>query len=78
LLYALAKSQACVDGNKRVALLLTSVFVRMNGGRVEASQEQREAVVLRAAESEASSRETVVAELTDWMGEHVVLDDEVS
>jgi hypothetical protein len=34
LMYALAKSQACIDGNKRVALLFVDAFVLMNGYRL--------------------------------------------
>jgi death on curing protein len=72
LLYALAKSQACLDGNKRVALILTSVFVRMNRGYLDATHGDTEAAVLRAAESEAAQREDIVQELTEWMREHLV------
>ena len=67
LLYALTKSQACADGNKRIALLLTSAFIRMNGGRLEAEHDDAANVMLAVAQSEASRREDVVAELTEWM-----------
>jgi len=33
LLYTLAKSQACPDGNKRIALVLVEAFLRLNGAR---------------------------------------------
>jgi death-on-curing protein len=71
LLYALAKSQACSDGNKRVALLLTSAFVRMNGKRLEATHSETVAVILDAAESDASRHDDVVAQLTSWMRTHL-------
>jgi prophage maintenance system killer protein len=71
LLYSLAKSQACSDGNKRVALLLTSAFVRMNGSSLKASHAESVAVILHAAESEAVDHDAVVVEITDWMRTHL-------
>lgn len=71
LLYGLAKSQACADGNKRAALLLTSAFVRMNGGRLEATHDEVFELVLTTAQSDAARREDVVVELMVWMREHV-------
>jgi prophage maintenance system killer protein len=76
LLYALAKSQACVDGNKRVTLILTSVFIRMNGGRLAATHQEAENIVLGAAESEAKRRDIIVADLTEWMRTHIESEDQ--
>jgi death on curing protein len=67
LFYALAKSQACPKGNKRVALLLTSAFIQMNGGRLAASREDTVDFLIRTAESNPADREDVVAGVTSWM-----------
>jgi len=76
LLYALGKSQACTDGNKRVALLLTLAFVQMNGGRLVATPDEIVSIVLEVAESDARERDTVVTKLTEWMRAHVVAETE--
>lgn len=72
LLYALAKSQACADGNKRAALVLTSTFIRMNDGRLNATNDEIFEAVLATAESDASRHDDVIAGLTVWMREYVV------
>ena len=40
LMFGLAKNHAFVDGNKRVAAAATSVFLRINGHRLSASNEK--------------------------------------
>jgi death on curing protein len=76
LMYALAKSQACIDGNKRVAVLLTDAFVAMNGGLLARAHDDVVEEVLAIAESDAADREDVLAQLTDWMREHLRVEDE--
>lgn len=76
LMYALAKSQACIDGNKRVAVLLTDAFVAMNGGLLAKAHDDVVEEVLAVAESDAADREEVLAQLTDWMREHLRVEDE--
>lgn len=71
LFYALAKSQACADGNKRIALLLTNAFIRINGGRFEVAHDEAVSVMLAVAASEAARRDEVVAELEEWMQQRV-------
>ena len=72
LLYALAKSQACADGNKRIALILTSAFIRINGGRIEATHDETEGVVLAAAISDTRRHDETVVDLTNWMRAHLI------
>jgi prophage maintenance system killer protein len=74
-LYGLAKSQACPKGNKRVAMLLTRAFVEINGSRLETQPREFAELVIRTATTEAAEHETVVAELTVWMREHLREDD---
>ncbi len=76
LLYALAKSQACIDGNKRVALLLTDAFVDVNGGQFAATHDELVAEILTAADSDPAEREAVVLALTEWMREHLTIEGE--
>jgi prophage maintenance system killer protein len=42
LLYSLSKSQACPDGNKRIALILTYAFLDLNGATLTATAEDVE------------------------------------
>jgi prophage maintenance system killer protein len=61
LLYALSKSQACPEGNKRVALILLEAFPNLDGrlwtSRAESSIAD---VISRVAESETTEREPEV------------------
>lgn len=72
LLYALAKSQACPDGNKRVALILVIEFLARNGSTVDLDQDEIADLVLETAQTEASSHDAVVAELTDRLRPTIV------
>jgi death on curing protein len=67
LVYALAKSQACVDGNKRIALILLRVFLYVNGFDHRAAPGEKAKMILYAAASDASQREAVLVELTAWI-----------
>lgn len=67
LLYGLAKSQACGDGNKRVALLLTVAFVRINGGDINAAPGEMSDEILRIANSAPADHDEVIAETTNWV-----------
>ena len=73
LLYSLAKSQACIDGNKRVALILTLEFLAINGAEFDdASMEDATAVILEAAASDRNERDRVLLDLTLWMTNHII------
>jgi death on curing protein len=67
LLYSLAKSQACPDGNKRIAVILTEAFLALNGAMLVAGQGELADEVIAAAESDRSDRDTILRELTDWL-----------
>lgn len=60
LLYALAKSQACPDGNKRIALILVLEFLALNGHTVETDPDDLAEIILTAAESNPGDRDAVV------------------
>lgn len=66
LLYSLARSQACPDGNKRIALILLVEFLFMNGQAVGGDPAEPAERILWAAQTEASDRETVMQQLTNW------------
>jgi death on curing protein len=72
LAYALARSQACPDGNKRVALILLLEFLFMNGATLSHDDEVPADMILAAAESERVERERVVSDLTLWLAEVIV------
>jgi death-on-curing family protein len=66
LLYSLAKSQGCRDGNKRVALILVMAFLHINGARLETTDDELAAMIIDAAESERRERDDVIIRLVDW------------
>jgi death-on-curing protein len=66
LLCALAKSQACIEGNKRVALLLVDAFIRINGYVLHVRPGELANQILRAAEADASARDQVISDATKW------------
>ena len=67
LLYTLAKSQACADGNKRIALILAEAFLALNGAELVATNDDVADMVLLAAESDMRDRDNVLQELTAWL-----------
>ncbi len=66
LAYRLLKGHACVDGNKRLALLLSSAFLELNGHDLEASAEETEHVFRYAAGSAAGDYDQMLEMLTHW------------
>jgi prophage maintenance system killer protein len=76
LLYTLAKSQACIDGNKRVALILLRAFLYINGARLNGDDDEIAARIIGAAESGRNSREDEIIELTDWLARVIVTTEE--
>jgi prophage maintenance system killer protein len=72
LLYGLSKSQACSDGNKRVALLLTVAFVRMNDAYLAVEKGELAGEILRIAGTEAHNHDAVIAEVRDWVAARLV------
>jgi death-on-curing protein len=72
LLYTLAKSQACPDGNKRIALILVRTFLHINGARLDTTTDQLVQAIIGAAESERKQRDGVLRELTEWLRQAVV------
>jgi death-on-curing protein len=73
LTYALAKSQACVDGNKRAALILLRAFLHINGATLRTAPGSLADMILDAASSESERREEVVTNMTDWLRERIVV-----
>lgn len=64
LAYSLAKSQACLDGNKRIALILLNEFLAINGSSLEMSNQGAADMIVYAAESDPNYRDQVILELT--------------
>jgi death on curing protein len=65
LLYALAKTQACPDGNKRVALILVVEFLALNGSTLDIDPDELADMILETAEADPASRDDVVEALTE-------------
>jgi death-on-curing family protein len=71
LLYTLAKSQACIDGNKRITLILTRAFLHINGARLVAPDDEIANAIIRVAESDRRARNEEIILLTDWLREAI-------
>jgi prophage maintenance system killer protein len=69
LTYSLAKSQACPDGNKRLAEILIFEFLAMNGAEFEPGRGELADAILRVAASDRSERDDRIAELDTWFRE---------
>lgn len=66
LLYSLAKSQACNDGNKRLALIVVVGFLRLNGMELAAGNTEVAETIERIGASDPADRQELVEELTEW------------
>lgn len=66
LTYAVVKGHPCPDGNKRLALILTSAFLRKNGHVIDADDSEKEHIVRVTAESSPLRRDHVLADLGHW------------
>lgn len=71
LLYGLSKSQACSDGNKRIALLLAVAFIRLNGANLNAQPDELSNEILRIAESDMADHDDVIASARTWVAERL-------
>ena len=67
LLYTLAKSQACPEGNKRIALLLVNAFLAINATMIRDSNDEIASRIGSAAESDREERERVLEGLKEWL-----------
>jgi prophage maintenance system killer protein len=72
LAYALAKSQACRDGNKRICLILVLEFLALNGRTIEATSMAVADMILRVAASARTERTAVIDELEAWFARVIV------
>ena len=67
LMESLSQNQPFIDGNKRVALVMTDVFLRMNGFYINSTRDAAYAFFMRMYET-GSFR---FANLVPWLEEHV-------
>lgn len=75
LAYSLAKAHACIDGNKRVALILSATFLGVNGYRLEAEPAETDHIFRHVAGSEAAGRDDVLELFTNWFAEAMTPND---
>jgi death on curing protein len=66
LLHSLARNQALVDGNKRLAWAATAVFLGINRHRVVTGQDEVVDLVLAVAAGTLDDLEKIAAELAAW------------
>lgn len=67
LLYALAKSQACIEGNKRLALIFTLGFLRLNRQELAVGNAEIADKIERVGASDPAERGRWVDELAEWI-----------
>jgi death-on-curing protein len=65
--FGIARNHAFVDGNKRTALVIAEGFLRLNGLKITALQEDKYLTFLGLAEGSVSEEE-----LAAWFREHAV------
>lgn len=61
--FGLARNHPFVDGNKRTALVAMETFLRINGRRLAATQEEKYLIFMRLAAGDLTEEE-----LTEWIG----------
>jgi death on curing protein len=64
--YHLSQAHAFVDGNKRVATVVSELFLEMNGAKLSATNEEIIELFLRLAASRLS-REEVERKFAEWL-----------
>lgn len=65
--FGLARNHPFVDGNKRTALVVALLFLRLNGQIVQASQEEKYEIFLALASSRLGEDE-----LASWLDAHLI------
>jgi death-on-curing protein len=68
--YGIARNHPFVDGNKRTALIITRLFLLLNGVDLVATQEEKYSTFLALPAGELSEEE-----LTNWVRTHLDRDD---
>jgi prophage maintenance system killer protein len=71
LVFTLAKSQACSDGNKRVAAILLEAFLALNHRTLETSEDELENMIRTAESADAAERDDTLDRLTDWLRDSI-------
>lgn len=61
--FGLARNHPFVDGNKRTALVAMETFLRINGCRLAATQEEKYLIFMQLAAGDLTEEE-----LTEWIG----------
>lgn len=67
LVHSLARNHALVDGNKRLALAGTIVFLWVNGHRLTATNDEAYDLVMAVASGELNEVSTITARLTPFI-----------
>lgn len=71
LAYSIAKGHACADGNKRLAVILSSAFLELNGHQINAEDAELEHIFRHVAESQAAEYASVEDDLRHWFSQCV-------
>lgn len=65
--YGIAKNHPFLDGNKRTALVVSELFLRLNKHTIEASKESKYSAFLSLADGTLSEED-----LTHWIAQHII------
>lgn len=67
LMHSLTRNHAFSDGNKRMALALTAIFLSMNGVELSCSADESERLILDMAENKLQTVDDISAIIEKWM-----------
>ena len=67
LMHSVSQNHAFADGNKRMALALTAVFLAMNGFDLRCSADNAEKLILEVAQSKVRTVGDISRRLEKWM-----------
>lgn len=66
--YHLSQAHAFIDGNKRIAAVVSELFLRLNGAKLNATNDEIIELFLNIAAGK-TSREDVEEKFAEWLGE---------
>ena len=72
LMYSFAKGHACENGNKRLAAVMTQLFLEKNDFFFWATQRELERKMLEVSKSDAKDCDIVRADAAEWIEAHII------
>jgi death-on-curing protein len=66
LAYSVVKGHACADGNKRLAVILSSAFLELNDHQINAGDDEVEHIFRVVGGSDAAEHDAMLDDLRHW------------